>query len=247
MTAPNKPTTLRLALSLAVALAVVACKPAEDPAAAAARQKAAMEQAADEAAKQFDAEYGRHNWELAKAHGDVLIDKYPDSTAAGRIKERHADAVAKATEAREQRRQASLWSYGNEPVGNGSQLSASIYSQEPVDTSGSGAQPVRLIFRDHPDWGTSSYLVLEAGDFNCYAGCKVKVKADDAAPKSMAATRPKTDEAIAMFIEDEKALWKLARDAKVVEIEFPVKAGGTRTAVFEVAALDTTSLPKWPQ
>lgn len=246
MTAPVKPSTLRLALPLAAALAVVACKPAEDPAAIAARQQAAMEQAADEAAKQFDAEYGRHNWELAKAHGDVLIDKYPDSTAAARIKERHADAIGKATEAREQRRLASLWSYGNEPVGKGSQRSASIYSQEPVDTGG-GAQPVRLIFRDHPEWGTSSYLVLEAGDFNCYAGCKVQVKADDAAPRPMAATRPKTDEAIAMFIEDEKALWKLARDAKVIEIEFPVKAGGTRTAVFEVAALDTTSLSKWPQ
>lgn len=246
MTVPNKPAPLRLLLPLAAALAVVACKPAEDPAAIAARQKAAIEQAADEAAKQFDAEYGRHNWELAKAHGDVLIDKYPDSTAAARIKERHAEAVTKAVDAREQRRLSSLWSYGNEPAGKGSQLSASIYSQEPVDTGG-GAQPVRLIFRDHPEWGTSSYLVLEAGDFNCYAGCKVKVKADDAAPRPMAATRPKTDEAIAMFIEDEKALWKLARDAKVIEIEFPVKAGGTRTAVFEVAALDTTSLPKWPQ
>lgn len=241
-----KPATLRLVLPLVAVLAVSACKPAEDPAAIAARQKAAMEQAADEAAKQFDAEYGRHNWELAKAHGDVLIDKYPDSTAAARIKERHADAVGKAAEARQQRRLASLWSYGNEPAGKGSQLSASIYSQEPVDTGG-GPQPVRLIFRDHPEWGTSSYLVLEAGDFNCYGGCKVKVKADDAAPKAMAATRPKTDEAIAMFIEDEKALWKLARDAKVIEIEFPVKTGGTRTAVFEVAALETNSLPKWPQ
>lgn len=241
-----KPATLRLVLPLAAVLAVSACKPAEDPAAIAARQKAVMEQAADEAAKQFDAEYGRHNWELAKAHGDVLIDKYPDSTAAARIKERHADAVGKAAEARQQRRLASLWSYGNEPAGKGSQLSASIYSQEPVDTGG-GPQPVRLIFRDHPEWGTSSYLVLEAGDFNCYGGCKVKVKADDAAPKAMAATRPKTDEAIAMFIEDEKALWKLARDAKVIEIEFPVKTGGTRTAVFEVAALETNSLPKWPQ
>lgn len=241
-----KPATLRLVLPLVAVLAVSACKPAEDPAAIAARQKAAMEQAADEAAKQFDAEYGRHNWELAKAHGDVLIDKYPDSTAAARIKERHADAVGKAAEARQQRRLASLWSYGNEPAGKGSQLSASIYSQEPVDTGG-GPQPVRLIFRDHPEWGTSSYLVLEAGDFNCYGGCKVKVKADDAAPKAMAATRPKTDEAIAMFIEDEKALWQLARDAKVIEIEFPVKTGGTRTAVFEVAALETNSLPKWPQ
>lgn len=241
------PAVFRLVLPLAVALVIAGCKPAEDPAAIAARQKALMERAADEAATQFDAEYGRHNWELAKAHGDVLIDKYPDSTAAARIKERHADAIAKATEARQQRRLASLWSYGKEPVGKGSQLSAAIYSQEPVQTGEGGAQPVRLIFRDHPEWGTSSYLVLEAGDFNCYGGCRVQVKADDAAPKAMAATRPKTDEAIAMFIEDEKALWKIARDAKVVEIEFAVKAGGTRTAVFEVAALDTTSLPKWPQ
>lgn len=242
-----KPVTLRLVLPLAAALALGACKPAEDPAVAAARQQAAMESAAEDAAKPFDEEYRRHNWELAKAHGDILIDKYPASAAAARIKARHADAVIKAQMAREDRRLASLWSYGKDPVGKGYQLSASIYSQEPVDTDGSGAKPVRLIFRDHPEWGTSSYLVLEAGDFNCYAGCKVKVKADDAAPKAMAATRPKTDEAIAMFIEDEKALWKLARDAKVIEIEFPVKAGGTRTAVFEVAALDTTSLPKWPQ
>ena len=244
MTVPNKPAPLRLLLPLAAALAVVACKPAEDPAAIAARQKAAIEQAADEAARQFDAEYGRHNWELAKAHGDVLIDKYPDSTAAARIKERHAEAVTKAVDAREQRRLSSLWSYGNEPAGKGSQLSASIYSQEPVDTGG-GAQPVRLIFRDHPEWGTSSYLVLEAGDFNCYAGCKVKVKADDAAPRPMAATRPKTDEAIAMFIEDEKALWKLAKSAGHLSIEFPTKAVGRRTAEFEVGGLAPSKLPKW--
>jgi hypothetical protein len=28
-------------------------------------------------------------------------------------------------------------------------------------------------------------------------------------------------------------------------VEFPVKAGGTRTAVFEVAGLDRTKLPGW--
>ena len=32
-----------------------------------------------------------------------------------------------------------------------------------------------------------------------------------------------------MFIEDERALWRLAGTAKVLTIEFPVKAGGTRT------------------
>jgi hypothetical protein len=61
----------------------------------------------------------------------------------------------------------------------------------------------------------------------------------------MAASRPKTDEAIAMFIEDERALWRLAKDAKVLAVEFPVKAGGTRTAVFEVGGLDPSKLPKW--
>jgi hypothetical protein len=61
----------------------------------------------------------------------------------------------------------------------------------------------------------------------------------------MAASRPKTDEAIAMFIEDERALWRMTRDAKRLSIEFPVKAGGTRTAVFEVGGLDREKMPGW--
>ena len=108
-------------------------------------------------------------------------------------------------------------------------ISAAIYSKQEVDTGG-GKRPVRLIFRDHPEWGRSAYLVLEKGDFDCYSGCKVKVSIDDGKPKAMAASRPKTDEAIAMFIEDEGALWRMAQQAKTgLSIEFPVKAGGTRT------------------
>ncbi len=63
----------------------------------------------------------------------------------------------------------------------------------------------------------------------------------------MDGSRPDTDEAIAMFIEDEKALWQHAIAADVLSIEFPVKAGGTRTAVFETRGLDPSNLPKWPQ
>ena len=140
---------------------------------------------------------------------------------------------------------AALWAYQTEAVQGGEQVSAAIYAKKNVDTDGSGAKQVRLIFRDHPEWGRSSYLTLQAGDFDCYGGCKVKVGVDDAAPKPMAASRPKTDEAIAMFIEDERALWRLAGTAKVLTIEFPVKAGGTRSAVFEVGGLDRSQLPKW--
>jgi hypothetical protein len=61
----------------------------------------------------------------------------------------------------------------------------------------------------------------------------------------MAASRPKTDEAIAMFIEDEKALWRKVQKAKTVAITFPVKLGGTRTAVFETGGVDASQLPRW--
>jgi len=230
---------------LMLAGALAACQPAADPKADAAAQAAAQEQAAEEMAKSFETEYGKQNWELARAHGDVLAAKYPASAAFGRIEARYNEVRDKAAQAREERRVAALWTYQAQPLKKGEQVSASIYAKDHVDTDGSGARPVQLIFRDHPDWGRSSYLVLEKGDFDCYGGCKVKLKVDDAAPKPVDASRPKTDQAIAMFIEDEKMLWKTVKGAKVIAIEFPVKAGGTRTAVFEVGGLDPSKLPKW--
>ena len=230
---------------LVLAGALAACQPARDPNAEAAAQAAAQEQAAEEMGKAFGAGYGKQNWVLARAHGDVLSAKYPASAAFGRIEVRYNEVRDKAAQAREQRRTAALWTYQSQPVGKGDQVSASIYAKESVDTDGSGPRPVQLIFRDRPDWGRSSYLVLEKGDFDCYGGCKVKLTIDDAAPKPVAASRPKTDEAIAMFIEDEKMLWKAVKSAKVIAIEFPVKAGGTRTAVFEVGGLDPSKMPKW--
>ena len=154
-------------------------------------------------------------------------------------------AREEAAAAREVERLAGLWSYAEVPAGKGKQRSAAISSIENVDTDGTGANVVQLIFRDHPDWGRSSYLVLKAGDFNCYGSCTVKVTVDDAAPKPMAARRPKTDEAIAMFVNDWRTLWKMTDGAKRLSIEFPVKAGGTRTASFDVAGLDQTQMPGW--
>ena len=246
---PNPiPSVPMLCAVLLLALLPAACKRAEPPAPAA--QAAADEQAAEGAAQAFDTAVAQQNWPLAKAQGEVLLAQYPASQAARRVRPQLEDVKAKADAAREQSRTAALWSYNTEPVAGhgkagGSQLSASIYARDDVDVDGSGAKPVRLIFRDHPSWGKSSYLVLQAGDFDCYGGCKVKVTADDAAPKAMAASRPKTDEAIAMFIEDERALWRMTRDAKSLSIEFPVKTGGTRTAVFEVGGLDRGQMPGW--
>ena len=87
--------------------------------------------------------------------------------------------------------------------------------------------------------------MLQAGDFNCYGSCTVTVTVDDATPKRMAARRPPTDEAIAMFINDARALWRLTAGAKRLSVEFPVKAGGTRTVSFDVAGLDRSKMPGW--
>ena len=235
------------ALAIATVLLLAACK-GEDPQAAAqaaAAQAAAQEQKAEAMAKQFDEAMATQNWHLAKGYGEVLQIEHPSSAAAARIQPLLGDIKAKAEAQAQQRRLAALWSYGDEPVGkNGHQLSAAIYSQEPVDTDGSGANPVRLIFRDHPSWGRSAYLVLEKGDFDCYQGCRLKVIADGKAV-TLPGSRPKTDEAIAMFIDDHKALWKLAKKSRQVSIEFPTKAVGKRTAEFEVGGLDALKLPKW--
>ena len=227
-----------------LSLALAACE-GQDPAANAAAQAAAREQAAEEAARGFDAAVSAEEWELARAHGDVLLADFPGTAAAERVAPQHAEIVERADAARTGRRLASLWSYQSLPVDGGAQVSASIAAREPVDVDGSGPGPVQLIFRDHPDWGRSSYLVLKAGDFACRGGCRVRVTVDDDAPRPMAASRPETDEAIAMFIEDEAALWALARDAQTIAVEFPVVAGGTRTAVFEVGGLDDARMPDW--
>ena len=237
------------AVPLVVAVALLsACGKKEDPQAAAqatAARNAAAEQAAEARAKEFDAAYARQDWKLARGYGDMLQMEHPQSAAAKRIAPRLDEVRAKIKADEDQRRRAALWAYQTEPVKGGNQLSAAMYSKDRVDTAPGGKWPVRLIFRDHPDWGRSSYLVLEKGDFDCYSGCNVQVAVDDAPPKKMAASRPKTDEAIAMFIEDERALWRLSRDAKTLSITFPVKAGGTRTAVFETNGLDPSKMPGW--
>ena len=220
----------------------------EDPEvarAAAAEQLAAQEAKAQEGAAAFDVAVNKENWSLAKAQADVLIDQYPDSAAAKRVRAEYDGVKKKLDDTREAARTAALWSYGTQSVKGGLQRSSAIYAKDNVDVDGTGPTQVRLIFRDHPDWGRSSYLVLQNGDFNCYGGCRVQIKIDGKPAKSLPGSRPKTDEAIAMFIEDERALWKLVKGAKTLEIEFPVKGLGKRSAMFEVAGLDAGRMPGW--
>jgi len=243
-------TSLRLAL-LASALALATgCtdREAQRQAQAAAQAQARVDAAA-KLQREYDAAITAGNWELARVHGAALMAQYPGTPAADAIEPGLADVTARAEAAREQRRMAALWNYARVAAGKGEQRSAAILSQAAVDTGGSAPATVQLVIRDHPEWKRSAYLVLQGGDFDCYGGCKVKVRFDEAAARPMSAWRPKTDEAIALFIEDYRGLWRQMRKAQRLEIEFAVKgdagAGGSRTAVFEVGGLDGTQMPGW--
>lgn len=236
---------MTIAAALCVALAGCKGNDPEAAAKAAAAQKAAQEQAAAVMERQFDEAVVAHNWRLAKGYGEVLQVDHPTTEAAARVKDKLDEVRGKAEAEALQTRLSALWDYGDEPVKTGGrQISAAIYSQEPVDTDGGGTHPVRLIFRDHPEWGRSAYLVLQAGDFDCYSGCKLKVTLDGKT-HTLPGSRPKTDEAIAMFIDDWKGLWKLAKTGKQLSIEFPTKAVGKRSVQFEVGGLSPDKLPKW--
>ena len=170
-----------------------------------------------------------------------------ERAAAAKAAEAAADARARdATRAKlEAQRVAALWRYQEATVGGGAQVTAAIFATGDVDVDGQGPKRVQLVFRDHVKWGRSGYLVLQAGDFACRPNCTVQVTADDAAPQTLAAWRPDTDEAIALFIRDSATLWRLTGDAARLRITFPVKAGGTREASFEVVSLDESKMPGW--
>jgi hypothetical protein len=167
--------------------------------------------------------------------------------AAKRAAEAAAEAAAKAKAdaAAEEKRLRALWTYHDEPSGNGRERHASIFSTLGVETDGQMPRPVRLVFRDRWGWPRSSYLVLEAGDFDCRNGCTVAVLVDEGTPTRLKAQRPSTDEAIAMFINDWEALWKMIQGAKQLSIEFPVKGRGSRTATFEVGGLIRSRMRGW--
>ncbi len=233
-----------------IAVCVLALSGCTDREAERQAQAAAMaqanEQKAAELEKRYDQAVQSSNWDMARAFGADLLQTYPQSEAAKRVEPGYVEVKAKGDEARNQRRLQALWQYNQITVKGGTQRSAMIDAKERVDVDGSGAKNVQLVFRDHPQWKRHAYLVLRAGDFKCYSGCKVQVSVDGGKPKAMAAHRPDTDEAIAMFIDDQNALFKLARQSKAtLAIEFPVKAGGTRTAVFETGGLDATQMPGW--
>ena len=167
----------------------------------------------------------------------MLLAQYPDTKLPSDPSATRR-AKAKAERPREDMRLASLCPTNQSTVPGASSFGPEIYAKDDIDTD--GRAPSRCgYFRDHTtDWGRSSYLVLQAGDFDCYGSLQGEGDRRRCRAEIDVRHSPEDDEAIAMFIDDERARWAVTKAAKRLSVEFPVKAGGTRTAVFEVGGLD---------
>src|SRR5690606_31818387 len=133
--------------------------------------------------------------------------------------------------------------YPRQAAGTGEQRSAVIWSKEEVDLGDGAPSRVQLVFRDHPEWGRSSYLVLQSGDFDCYRKCRVPVTLDDGAATRMSAYRPDTDEAAGRSVGGDGALGRRGRGAGTAACGFGVEGGGGCSARCGRGGLDTGRMP----
>lgn len=228
-------TSHRLALGFVLACYVIVlsgCGPSQEERRAAA-QAAAAQRAEAEAAEQLRLyEHNREsgNVELAVAYADLLLARYPATEAAKGIAPTIDEVRARAAEARETRRLASLWRYQTAPMAGGIQKTAVIYSSD-------GGQPnIRLVLRQHSEWGLSTFLLPDADVIECRR-CRIGIAFDDAAPRRFAATKAADPQNPGLFIDDKAAFLAALAKAKTMRIEVPVK-DGTRTLAFEVGGYE---------
>lgn len=218
-------------------LALPACtSPSEDEAGLSATDIAK----ADKLLADYEAARAIENWEGAEAKADQLKSKYPESEAAGRLKSSLAQVRAKAQQARESRRLASLWTYQAVPVDGGVQRSASIFSKTVAVDEGSPA-PVpdaQLVLRDHPAWGRSAYLLLEQSKFECGKPCTVKISFVDVAAQAWEAKQADSGSGPALFIVDEAGFIAQMDNSDNIRIVLPEGSGLVPSVSFEVAGFD---------
>lgn len=220
-------------LILFAALLLAGCGPSaeERQAAARAAAQAAQEREAAEQLAGYRQALAQDNIELAAAYGELIVGRYGNTQAARELGEQFAEIRAQADVLKQQRYLESLWSYQTAPMGGGSQRTASLYS---ANTSG---PRLRLVLRNHTQWGQSAFLLPESDIFVCAKACRVSVRFDDGPAQAMAASKADSKENPGLFIEDRRAFVAGLENAETVAIDVPV-AGGSESFSFEVGGYD---------
>ncbi len=244
---PRIPFLRCLVLSTALLVACSGGGPAP-PVDVAATAKVANEAKADNALKLYGQMRASSSWDLATTLGDELLKKYPGTVAAAQVQQTLGEVRAKAANQLETRRLMRQWAYNAVPEAAGTQYTAAIASKQPIDSTDlKNAKRLRLVLRQHPQWGQSVYLLLDNATFDCRKGCvTLPVRFDDAPALRMKATIPPTGEP-ALFIDDDKGFIAKLEKAKNVAIDVTLKDAGDKTVVFEVGGYDSSKLPGKPK
>lgn len=195
---------------------------------------------ADKLLADYEAARALQNWEGAEGKADQIKSRYPDSAAAAKLKSSLAQVKAKAEQAREGRRLASLWTYQAVPVEGGEQRSASIFSKTVAADEGSPAPmpDAQLVLRDHPAWGRSAYLLLEQSKFDCGSPCTVKISFVDVAAQAWEAKQADSGSGPALFIVDEAGFIAQMDNSDNIRIVLPEGSGLVPSVSFEVGGFD---------
>lgn len=224
----------RLILSFLLANGLAACTPEPvDP--------AFDEDAGAKLLVQYEAARTDEDWEGAEAIADDLRTRHGETQAAAAMRATIADVRAQAEARREVRRLAGLWSYQKFAVEGGTQISASLDSRIAWDPASDQPRPhpeAQLIFRRHPAWGDSAYLVLRQKTLQCGPPCRLEIRFDDGEPETWAGDPADTGTGPALFIVDDARFLAAVRDADRVQIRLPETAILRPTFEFEVGGFD---------
>jgi len=236
----------RFSAALLFPLAVLLCSGCSDPQQAAleARARAAAQQAAarHKALEAFQAVRLSGNGKVALTLGEDLVRRWPQSAEAVEVKKSLVELRGSVAADREKSRLANLWVY-HQSAADG--VSAFIYRQgDSAAAADLGTMPgLRLVLRNHPEWGRDIFLLVGNGRFDCAPRCTVEVVVDGKDKHRVAAFASQPNQNPALFFEDEKAFLELLKSAKTLDIQAPMKGNASSRAYFEVAGFDPS---RWP-
>ena len=204
---------------------------------------AANEAQAAKEAELYEQMRASGSWDVALTLGNEVVTKFAGTQAAAQVQQTLGDVRAKGEAQANQKRLARLWIYTATPEAGGTQYAAAIASRNALG----GSAKVRLVLRQHPKWGQSVYLLLDAATFDCHKGCATLPVSFDGAPaQRMKATVPPTGEP-ALFIDDDKAFIARLQKSQTVAVTATIKDLGEKTMEFEVGGYDPAKLPQKPK
>lgn len=224
---------------------------------------------AQELGAQYDAARAREDFALAQILGKLVLAQHPASPEAQRMRPDFAEVEQRAEAQRERKRQADLWTYHAVPMADakGTVYTGFLWAQvEP----GSPLPAVRLVLRNHPEWGLSAYLLSESGaaakrhftqpnppppaataslgegkadsPYRCESpACSINLSFDDGAAHPFTAYEPDQTGTGALFIEEYPRLLAAMADSRWMQIDLPV-ADGLRPLRFDVGGFEPARL-----